>query len=297
MSSDLVVAVYLNQRLVFDLVAMLQNGIAAVTRLERSETGSETSTSSADAKFSLADAFSSLLKIQLSGAKGAASAATETRVSSEERTHTPASLFGVLRGELAARSLIVDATTKLPAPGDFVEFTSSLKRNPLVEGLDSLRDLMVLVSAFFDEAKQKQGQKPKSTGREKAFDAAKISLQIKQLSDSLKSGTTQDLVSGKALNSPRSVVTLESQFLIDPSMSDLIDGTFRVLGKVTRVVGSPDQSISLIRKASLNVAPDMLTKLKAMFSNLQVGSGFNVPEMEIDIPGPVFQVIPIAIYT
>jgi len=90
---DLIVPVYLNQRLVFDLVAMTQNGIATVTQVSQSQESSSSQSGSISSSFGLSEAFSTLLKIDLSGQKSSASEDGASISSSEERVHTPSSLF------------------------------------------------------------------------------------------------------------------------------------------------------------------------------------------------------------
>jgi len=66
-SPDLILPVYLNQRLAFDLVAMLQGGIATVTRVSEAERETERSSAEVAGGFGLSQALSSLLKVNLSG--------------------------------------------------------------------------------------------------------------------------------------------------------------------------------------------------------------------------------------
>ena len=66
----LIVPVYLNQRLVFDLLAMLQGGISTVTAINRTEAANQENSEITKATFGLNAAFSSLLKIDLSREKG-----------------------------------------------------------------------------------------------------------------------------------------------------------------------------------------------------------------------------------
>src|SRR5262245_41265086 len=103
---DLIVPVYLNQRLVFDLVAMLQGGIATVTRVSEAERESERSSSELRGGFGLSQALSSLLKVNLSGKVGAQGEAGTERTSSSDRVHTPASLLFILRNLLMEQGLI-----------------------------------------------------------------------------------------------------------------------------------------------------------------------------------------------
>ena len=125
----------------------------------------------------------------------------------------------------------------------------------------------------------------------------KTRKQMLSFTDSLKAGETIDLTTEKLKSGHKAVLTLELQFLNDPMMSDLIDGQFKVLGKVIRSIYNETESISLIRKTAMSKMPPAL--LKDMFSKLSELSdtqGFSIPKLEWEVKGPVIQVIPISIF-
>ena len=130
---DLIIPVYLNQRIVFDLVAMLEGGIAAVTQVSQTQSSSGNFTGEVSSTFGLSQALSSLLRVDLS-AKAAGGVAGQTgKTRSEERIHTPASLFMALRARLREKKFIVDDKAEAAfKPGDIVEFSAVLQRNPLL---------------------------------------------------------------------------------------------------------------------------------------------------------------------
>ncbi len=100
---DLCVPIYLNQRIVFDLLAALQDGFSQISNLR--ETTEEKTAGSASAGLGLSNVFT-FLGVRL-GAD--AKKASESHVGTErqlEKVHTPASLFSVLRSELFERGLV-----------------------------------------------------------------------------------------------------------------------------------------------------------------------------------------------
>jgi len=114
----------------------------------------------------------------------------------------------------------------------------------------------------------------------------------------LRTGETIDLTTGPLQSGHRAVVTVEEQYLNDPSMGDLVDGTFTVVGKVTRVLPDGEGAISLIRKTALGRLPTSM--LEQSFEGLNAMSsleGFSLPTIEWDIAAPVVQILPVAIYT
>lgn len=294
--SALIVPVYLNQRLVFDLVAMLQGGISTVSRLEVTESDLNKERVDLSTRFSLADAFGSLLRIDLGGAKANEKSGEVKRSTSSERTHTPASLFAALRDELHEKSAVINPADRTPEPGDFVEFKAGMRKNPLIQGLDQVTQLLAIADMFTTPISQGQ-QRSKQKAIPTESELGTLAKQLKHIADTLREGTTRDLVASGLGGGYSAVVTVETQFLNDAAMTDLIDGTFSVLGKVTRVVAEGAGKISLVRNSSVNMSPKILNELTQSFRNLQSTPGFETPDMTYEIEGPAIQVIPVAIFS
>lgn len=283
-----IVPVYLNQKFIFDLVAMQQGGIATVTKVSSDQYGEKNIAGTLSSSFGLSEAFSSLLKINLSTNLSGGNASSSTETKSEERVHTPGSLFYQLRNELLGRGTLKKLTDGVPASGDFVEFQASLKRSPLVEGLDAVTQLLEMSVLFTSKDTQKKQ-------RTSPHPLKELSLQLKSLSDSLKAGGSRDLIADKIITDWKAVLSVEEQFLNDLTMSDIVDGTFHIVGKVVRVVEAPHDSINLLRKTPLAHTPEILEELLRAFKNMDEGI-FSMREMETEINGPAIQVLPIAIY-
>lgn len=291
---QLIVPVYLNQRAVFDLVAMLQGGISTVTKVSETAHESKASERQVGAAFGLNKAFASLLRIDLSGKLGQSGKEETGRTSNDERVHTPASLFFTLRGLLLEKNLLLqDNDQSSPKPGDFLEFSASLSRNPIIETVDALFDMMSVASIF-----SSPGSSQQKKGKAHLQDEHKAQLkQLEQFREKLRSGDTVDLATDPLLSTHRAVITVETQYLNDPSMADLVDGTFTVLGKVTRVLAQGEGGVSLIRNTALGKMPPLvLEQLFSALNALSTEQGFNLPIVSWQIAGPVIQLLPIAIY-
>lgn len=291
----LIVPVYLNQRLVFDLLAMLQGGISTVTAINKTENVNSQNSEQAKASFGLNAAFSSLLKIDLSGEKGSQKSKSDAKSVSEERVHTPASLFYQLRNILIEEKILVKMNdTSHPKSGDIVEFEATLNKNPIVETIDSLSEMLKIVVMFDDTPKvqpNKSGKQSQVSGYEK------LRQQMDAFSTSLKVGNTIDLTANNLESGHEAVVTLETEYLNDPLMSDLADGKFHVVGKVIRSFEDKNESISLIRKTALSKMPESVREqFFGALSALGTDKGFDIPALRWNISGPAIQIIPIAIY-
>lgn len=272
---ELIVPVYLNQKIVFDLVAMSQGGIATVTKVSEYSTTSEHQTGKLSASFGLSDAFATLLRIKLSADKSKGFESGSLQNTAEERVHTPNSLFFNLRNWLKQENKLKNNTDNMPKPGDFIEFEASLRRSPIIVGLDAITKLMELSEVFTSPSQLKKGQKQKPS------ELAVMTKQLNSLSESLKEGGSRDLIADNINDKYKAVLTVEEQFLNDITMSDIVDGTFKVVGKVIRVVSNNQDSINLLRKTPLAHAPEIMTQFIAAFQSLDSDT-FSMPEMQTE---------------
>ena len=288
-----IVPVYLNQRIIFDMLAMLQGGIATVTKVSEKSSNESAISGEASGSLGLNKAFSSLFSINLSG-KGAAANKSETGTTkNEERVHTTASLFYKLRDALDTNgSLKTDGPEYTPSPGDIIEFCGSLQRNPVIEAIEFMANALGMADVFSDNdgKSNKQKRKEKKEGWE-------LKEQISRLVEDLKSGGTVDLVGETMSCGYRAIITAEADSLNDPSMSDLVDGTFCVVGKVIRSIPDTSSEINLLRKSTLGrLAGATLDEAFANMESVREEHGIDIPEMIRNIQGPVIQVLPVAIF-
>ena len=294
----LVVPVYLNQRMVFDLVAMLRGGISTITRVSESSHEQSASERSIGADAGLSNALASLLRINLSATGRGSSGTDAARISEEERVHTPASLFFVLRDLLVKKALLRRDGVDSLQVGTFLEFSARLSRNPVIEVIDALQQVIALASMFQSSEGLERRSSGKRPDRQGSSSLDNTLQKIDQFRTTLRAGDTIDLTSAPLQSGHRAVVTLESQYLNDPSMGDLVDGTFSVVGKVTSVLREGEGAISLIRKTPLAVLPtEVRENAFSGLNALSAGQGFGLPKIEWEITAPVVQILPIASYT
>ncbi|HCR96570.1 MULTISPECIES: DUF6414 family protein [Halomonas] len=294
--NNLIVPVYLNQRMVFDLLAMLQGGISTVTAVTKQEGGESGSVGSASASLGLSEALSSLFRIGLKAEIEASDKSSTNNSIQEERVHTPASLFYQLRNTLSEKQLLkqIGEGSQINA-GEIVEFTVKLKRNPIIEIMDTVTEMMSIAVLFED--KPQNNSKGGKAGKGKSDENSQIKKQMEDFSKALKSGNTVDLTASNLPSGHKAVITVESLYLNDPVMSDLVDGEFKVVGKVVRSISDASESINLIRKTALSRMPShLLEQVFQQFAALGTTQGFDIPELTMEIEGPAIQVLPIAIY-
>lgn len=288
-NDNLIVPVYLNQRIVFDLLAMMKGGIAEVTKVAETQKLGGDGALEASGTFGLSKALSSLFRIDFSAKSSTKVSGEASTTRNEDRIHTPSSLFIQLRGMLRERqAVLLDGPGVRPQPGAMIEFSAALKRNPFAEMLDTFLGVVEMITAFSPQS---------GKGKGPAGELQNTRKQMEAMSSALRTGNMADLTTGALECGCRAIITLEKQYLNDPTMSDLVDGTFRVVGKVTRVIGEGQPAISLNRKNVMGALPDGV--LRELQSKLQAPelSALRLPRFEWEVPAPVIQVLPIAIFT
>ena len=300
-ATDLPITLYLNQRLTFDLLAVLQGGFSRLATVQTTSAGGTSTKASGEAQLGASNVFA-FLGVKLRGQGSREAEERQSESTTQDFVHTPASLFAQLRRELQDRELVryVSSSSDLTGirPSEFVEFEATLRRSPLIEILDSIAELMPLVklantgTGVGSQGAQRSNRKSgKGQPRQDEFSA--IANQIELLRSAATSDGSQDLVA--ELGSMRVVLTTDQDYFIDPSMNDTIDGTVRVFGKATRVISDDNEGISLLRKTALGKFGAISETIAPMMGAME-DSGFRGPA-ETEIPGPTMQVIPIAIFS
>lgn len=287
---DLIVPVYLNQRMVFDLLAMREGGISQVTRMVSAERLGSADQKGYGAELGMSKAFSSFLRIRIGGDRAKAEESGSSSSIDEERVHTPASLFYRLRNLLIDDGILVgldgDLSSKIHC---FVEFEAELKRNPLLDAIDSISS--ILGKPVEGEGKYQRRERQRRESNRELFEE-----QTKPFTEKLRGGDSVEIVAYDIEGGNNALITLETEYLNNPSMADVVDGRFKVIGKVIRTIGY-EESISLLRKTVFSIVPqeelDQILRAIDVFSR---ENKYNISSVGKEIKGPAFQVLPIAIF-
>ena len=304
---DLPFALYLNQRLTFDVLAALEDGFSHLSTVSTISSGTDSSEKSGEGQLGFGNIFG-FLQI---GAKGKFSAG-QTEVDSENITeeivHTPASLFARLRRELNERQMIhaISGTSDLDSirPGMFVEMEAILHRNPIQDFITTVDTLLPMMGLFDPSTQTPQQPRRGNRGQRKkerqsgqrGDQSSHMGKQVKALTSLLteEGDEYRDLVA--EMDEVRAVITAEKKYFIDPTMNDVIDGTFRILGKATRVIPIDSQeTIGLMRRTPLGKLESFSQIVGEDVSEAVDRSGFGT-SMESSIGAPAIQIIPLAIF-
>ena len=293
-ATDLPMTLYLNQRLTFDLLATLEGGFSNFTTVQTTSSGETATELSGGAQLGTSNVFA-FLGMQLGGHGSRQAGQKQSESTTENIVYTPVSLFAQLRKELQDRELVrfVSTSSNLDEvrPSDFVEFEVTLQRNQFLVQLSAFAELVPIMSAFEEPTVSKASRSRKQN----KSTTSPMLKQVNSLLSALTTGGSQDLIS--RVGQINVVITTEQQYYIDPTMNDIINGTFRVFGKATRVIPKGgDENISLLRKAPLGQFKSLLPTIQEAMSQFFNELGYS-GDSSTEIQGPAIQVIPIAIFS
>jgi|MTBAKSStandDraft_2_1061841.scaffolds.fasta_scaffold08907_2 hypothetical protein len=296
---ELCIPIYLNQKIVFDLLAVQEDGFSQLSTLRTSSSDSEATKNGVGASIGVSNVFA-LLGVSFSGERGKEKGYQDQTEISQEKVHTPTSLFAKCRSNLIVKGLLHQDISlenfKNLKSGDFVEFQAILHKNPIVDILTWIKAFGEMIMPFISTNTQgkNSGQQRKS---EQVFDK-KI---IGQIDAVLKMVTPSDSIEliGEFKNGTgiKAVITCQPDFFNRSDPNEIIDGEFFVIGKVVKVVPDNSNVINLLRKTPLGrLDSKMLSGLTAPFSQLDE-TGFQQDlKFTTSIEGPSFLIIPIAIF-
>lgn len=289
---QLMVPVYINEKIVLDMLAIIEDGFSTVSQVSYTERKENSNAQTLEAEASTsATILSKLLKIDLKGELAHSGNTGKSENVAKEKVHTNVSLLSKLRTFLANEEILKPgfdvAGMKI---GDFIEVEGELQKNPLINYMDIFVDLFRMADIFAE--KPQLGGKAQAKAQKQQEN--EIVKQISSFADELKHSGTIDFILSDTDGTV--VLSAQEQYLSNDNISEILGGHFKVLGKVIAICKDETENIDLLRKTTLSVLPiDMLTE---MFSGFQSDAtkSFNLPELKTQIPGPAVIVIPIAIY-
>jgi len=291
-SDRLIVPVYINEKIVLDMLAIMEDGFSMVSQVNYSEQKESNSAQKLSGGASTsATLLSKLLKINLSGELSHEGASGENTNITTERVHTNASLLSKFRSFLIDQKILKqDYDISEIEIGSFIEVEGELQKNPLINYMELFLDIFRLAEIFAD--KPQLGNKTQAKNQ-KQQDNETVK-QIKSFTAELMHSGTIDFILSGAKGTV--VLSAQEQYLSNDNISEILGGRFKVLGKVIAICRDENENIDLLRKTTLSILPQ--NTLEELFSGLQGESmqGFNLPELVTEIAGPAMIVIPVAIY-
>lgn len=289
---QLIVPVYINEKIVLDMLAIMEDGFSMVSQVNYTEHKESNSSQKVEAGVSTsATILSKLLKIDLTSELSHTGNSGEDESVVKEKVHTNVSLLSKFRSFLVNEKILKsDFDVAKMQVGDFIEVEGELQKNPLINYMDIFVDVFRMANIFSE--KPALGNKTQAKAQQQQ-DQATVN-QIKSFAAELKhSGTIDFILSDKK---GTAVLSAQEQYLSNDNISEILGGRFKVLGKVISICKDESENIDLLRKTTLSILPEnMLAELFSGFENNEINQ-LNLPELRTKIVGPAVIVLPVAIY-
>lgn len=300
-AEQLIIPVYINEKVVLDMLAIIEDGFSMVSQVSYSEQAERNSAQkiSGEASSSVSLPFlSKLLKIDFRGDGELAHDTThgDQKSTTFEKVHTNVSLLSKLRTCLAE----IDGCLKTKFDvsqmhiGDFIELEGELQKNPLIDYLDRFVDLFRMVESLSDKPDVDYKKSAKKRAEPARTEERKMLEQIKSFRNELEQSGTTDFIMSDTKGTI--VLSAQNQYLTNDNISELLGGRFKVLGKVISVRQDQNDKINLLRKTTLSLFNDADLQTLLQESLKEAGEKLSLPNLITEICGPAVIVIPIAIY-
>lgn len=296
----LFITVYLNQKIVFDMLATLEDGFSQLAEITNSENDENSKETNIGGSVGVSNVFT-FLGINFNGGRKANSLAKKAKTRTESKVHTPSSLFVKLYEKLEDLNKINRISSfenlKKINTGDFVEFKGTLIKNPLISTIESFSKMMELVHAFTDTSKSKGGHKSNQGNNKSEFQ--KIKSQMDFFTKALTVDNTFDIICNVD-NNLTSVINVYEDYFFNNNLNEIIDGEYTVIGKVVKIsLSENNDSINLLRNTGLNLAKkELMDQMLQGLNSVEIASsGIVVPHISTIIEDNAMLVIPICIYT
>jgi hypothetical protein len=302
---DLIIPVYINQRIVFDLVATMRDGISTVMQITQTESDEQQKMNQKGGSFGLGAALTNFIKVDLQGKKQSEEKMANGQHRVEERYHTPTSLFARLLKELRESGEIIPIAGEYEEihPGQLVEVEADLQINPMLDICETLINTYEMAMIF----QRAQAQPAQVKTKHASHSGARVSPPaeeshadygvrvMKGIAQEIRNAKTLDLIASGIGSDLKGVITIETEFLNDSRMADITDGHFKIVGKISRFAAANDPPIKLLRNTTFGrLSGELLKTFSASFDHMR--PHVTIPDFQSEVAGPAIQIIPIAIY-
>ncbi len=286
----LTIPIYLNTKIVFDMLATIDDGFSQVCSIEMSS--SKNSESKNGAILGTGNFFGLLnFGVQHKNKKNLKAGETVQI----NKTHTPVSLFHKLQDYLDSMGAIKREYDKFEV-GDFVEIQGNFRNNPLIEVLNGFKEFVKLSEVFpedhIESNKQKKGSKKKNFSNKKTYtqiDALLASLQAENMTDII----CEAIDNG---NDYKVVLPSDINYFINNNIYEITDGKYQVFGKVVQVYNTEGE-ISLLRNTVFaRLSSDKVEEFAQQLYDSNSDNFLKEDSFAFAVKAPAIMIVPIAIY-
>lgn len=286
---DFILPLYLNQRFVYDILAITNGGFTEFFEVKDKKENSDIVKTSVNANFGNNNDFS-LIRANLNTGAEASISNDVNNEKSYKKTHTPTSLFMQVYNYLKLNNKIknlknfedIDNVTS----GDFVELKSNVEFNTIVDFFETLEKVIDISEAFSSfatiDTKQKNVTNPFSKMKRPVENTISV---LRNSSSKIKYGICK-------LDDKDIVVKLNTDYFINSDFTEIKNGSFKIIGKVLEIVDE-DKEVLLNRENAVGLYdPAIFAEVKEAFNAIPK---IKAQEMIDTVKGKTIVIMPIAI--
>lgn len=246
-TEQLIIPIYLNEKTVIDMLAIIEDGFSMVSEISTSNQVSNSLDTKINGGFSTKALLDKLLRIQLDASVESEHAEENQSNVKQEKVHTNVSLLSKFRSELVSNKLLsFKAGEKIDfgkiETGDFIEIEGELQKNPMIDIFERVIDVFRMMDIFSD--KPELGNKKNANAKRNENNS--IVKQINLFLEELKHTGTVDFILENEEGTL--VLSAQEQYLANDNISEILGGRFKILGKVIKMCKDENESINLLRK-------------------------------------------------
>lgn len=287
--TDFILPLYLNQRFVYDILAIKNDGFTEFFEIKDKIGNSNEQDANIKATLGTNNDFA-LIQANLDGEINTKTSNDNNNEKSYKKTHTPTSLFMQVYQYLNENKKI----TKLENlsdidtvdSGDFVEIKSNIELNTIVEFFETLDKVIDITEAFSSFS---------SIDSKKTIKRSPLSNMKKPIENTLKAlvNENNNVKYGICkLEEKELVVKLNKDYFINSDYSEIKNGKFKIIGKVLEIIPE-GESILLNRENAVGLYdPNTFKEVKESLNSIP---NINFQEFKDTVQGKTIVIMPIAI--
>lgn len=270
------------------MLASINDGFTQVTKLKTASSAEGNLGGTVEADLGNKNIFA-LLGVKLKGKVDAEHSKEHSK--EQEKIHTPSSLFNNLKAQLFKERMVKHISEQINDihPGEFIEISGILKINPLITMMENMTHLLELANVMQNDGTGKKA-------KQRNLEDKKTIMQMEAFTNSLKANGMVDMICElEGSEGYKAVLPVYMDYFFNGNSSEIVDGSFKVLGKVAKVCNQ-NEKIDLLRNTSLSIFKESL--LEEMLSGFNTDSNqkMNIGALETTVQGPALLIIPISIY-
>lgn len=287
--TDFILPLYLNQRFVYDILAIKNDGFTEFFEIKDTRENSNGINANIRAGFGTNNEFS-LIQASTSGEISTSSLDDTNNEKTYKKTHTPTSLFMQVYQflndikKIAKLEKIEDIDNV--DSGDFVEIKSNIELNTIVEFFETFDKVIDITEAFSSfatiDSKKTVKRSPLSNMKKPVENTIKALIDE---NNNVKYGICK-------LEEKELVIKLNKDYFINSDYSEIKNGKFRIIGKVLEIIPE-GETILLNRENAVGLYdPNTFTEVKEALNSIP---NINFQEFKDKVIGKTIVIMPIAI--